>query len=76
MGQLVDQSGQVVNVAHVLGTFYDKNGQLVWVADRYVDRALLPQMPVPFTIPIPPDIARQVSTVRAVSSSFSSGGFQ
>jgi hypothetical protein len=75
-GQLVDQSGQVVNVAHVLGTFYDKSGQLVWVADRYVDRALLPQTPVSFTIPLPPDIARQVSTARAVSATFSSGGFQ
>jgi hypothetical protein len=75
-GQLVDQSGQVVNVAHVLGTFYDKSGQLVWVADRYVDRALLPQIPVSFTITLPPDIARQVSTARAVSATYSSGGFQ
>ena len=69
-GQLVDQSGQVVNVAHVLGTFYDKSGQLVWVADDYVDRALLPQTPVPFTIRIPPDIAGKVSTVRAVTSTY------
>jgi hypothetical protein len=75
-GQLVDQSGQVVNVAHVLGTFYDKGGQLVWVADQYLDRALLPQTPVPFTIPIPPDIARQVSTVRAVTSTYTSAGSQ
>ena len=75
-GKLVDQSGQVVNVAHVLGTFYDKGGQLVWVADEYVDRALLPQTPVSFTIPIPPDIARQVSTVRAVTSTYSSAGFR
>jgi hypothetical protein len=75
-GQLVDQSGQVVNVAHVLGTFYDKGGQLVWVADAYLDRALLPQTPVPFTIPIPPDMARQVSTVRAVTSTYTSAGSQ
>ncbi len=75
-GKLVDQSGQVVNVAHVLGTFYDKSGNLVWVADQYVDRALLPQTPVGFTIPIPPDIAGQVSTVRAVTSTYSSGGFR
>ncbi len=73
-GKLVDQSGQVVNVAHVLGTFYDKSGQLVWVADQYVDRALLPQTPVSFTIPIPPDIARQVSTVRAVTSTYTAAG--
>ena len=35
-----------------------------------VDRALLPQTPVPFTIPIPPDIASKVSTVRAVTSTY------
>lgn len=75
-GQLVDQSGQVVNVAHVLATFYDKTGQLVWVADQYVNRALLPQVAVPFAIPIPPDIARNVSTERAVAASYSSGGVQ
>ncbi len=75
-GNLVDQSGQVVNVAHVLGTFYDKNGQLVWVADQYVDHALLPQIPVPFKVTVPPDIASQVSTERAVTSTYSSAGFQ
>ncbi len=42
-GQLVNQSGEIVNIAHVLGTFYDQSGQLVWVADQYIDRALLPQ---------------------------------
>jgi hypothetical protein len=75
-GKLVDQSGQVVNVAHVLGTFYDKNGKLVWVADHYMDRALLPQIPASFTISIPPDIAGQVSSERAVVATYSSGGLQ
>ena len=75
-GKLIDQSGQVVNVAHVLGTFYDKNGKLVWVADQYVNRALLPQTPVPFRISIPPDIAGQVSSERAVTATYSSGGLQ
>jgi hypothetical protein len=75
-GKLVDQSGQVVNVAHVLGTFYDKNGKLVWVADHYMDRALLPQTPASFTIAIPPDIAGQVSSERAVVATYSSGGLQ
>jgi hypothetical protein len=75
-GKLIDQSGQVVNVAHVLGTFYDKDGKLVWVADHYTDRALLPQTPVPFTITLPPDIAGQVSSERAVTATYSSGGLQ
>jgi len=70
-GALVNQSGQVVNIAHVLGTFYDKTGQLVWVADRYIDRALMPQVPVSFSIPIPQDLAGKISTERAVVSTYS-----
>jgi hypothetical protein len=75
-GKLINQSGQVVNVAHVLGTFYDKNGQLVWVADQYVDRALLPQTPVSFAMSIPADIAVKVSSERAITATYSSGRFQ
>ncbi len=73
-GQLINQSGQIVNVAHVLGTFYDKSGQVVWVADQYVDRALLPQTPVPFDIHIPEDLAKSVSSQRTVVATYSSGG--
>jgi hypothetical protein len=71
-GALVNQSGQVVNIAHVLGTFYDKTGQLVWVADHYIDRALMPQTPVSFAIPIPEDLAGKISSERAVVSTYSS----
>ncbi len=73
-GQLVNQSGQVVNVAHVIGTLYDKTGQLIWVADQYVDSALLPLTPVAFNIPIPEDVAKNVSSQRTVVSTFSFGG--
>ena len=72
-GQLSDQSGQTVNIAHVLSTFYDKNGQLVWVAGQYVDRALPPQTPVDFRIPVPQDLARNVSSERTIVSTYSSG---
>jgi hypothetical protein len=75
-GQLINQSGQVVNVAHVLGTFYDKTGQVVWVGDEYIDRALLPQTPVPFEIHIPQDLASTVSSQRTVVATYSSGGSQ
>ncbi len=75
-GQLINQSGQIVNVAHVLGTFYDKSGNVVWVADQYVDQALLPQTPVPFQIRIPQDLAKNVSTQRTVIATYSSGGAQ
>ena len=73
-GELINQSGQTVNVAHVLGTLYDKNGQVVWVADQYVDSALLPQTPVAFNIHIPEDLARKVSSERTVVASYSFGG--
>ena len=73
-GQLINQSGQNVSVAHVLGTFYDKSGNVVWVADQYIDTALLPQSPVPFSIPIPEDLAREISTERTVVASYSFGG--
>lgn len=73
-GQLINQSGQIVNVAHVLGTFYDKSGKVVWVADQYVNQALLPQNPVPFQIHIPEDLAKNVATQRTVVATYSSGG--
>lgn len=73
-GQLVNESGQIVNVAHVLGTFYDKSGQVVWIADEYTDRALLPQTPTPFLIHIPEDLARKISSERTIVASFKFGG--
>ncbi len=75
-GQLVNQSGQVVNIAHVLGTFYDKTGQVVWVADQYTDSALLPQSPVAFDVHVPEDLARKISSERTVIATYSVGGFQ
>jgi hypothetical protein len=75
-GKLLNQSGQVVNVAHVLGTFYDKSGQLIWVADQYVDRALLPRTPVSFAISLPADIAVKVTSERAIATTYSSGRLQ
>jgi hypothetical protein len=75
-GQLINQGGQIVNVAHVLGTFYDKTGQVVWVADQYIDQALLPQTPVPFQIHIPEDLAKSVSSQRTVIATYVAGGPQ
>ena len=73
-GQLTNQSGQIVNVAHVLSTFYDKSGNVVWVADQYVDSALLPQTPVEFNVHIPEDLARKISSERTVVATYVSGG--
>ncbi len=73
-GQLVNQSGQVVNIAHILETLYDKTGQVVWVADQYTDHALLPLTPIPFDIHIPEDLARKVSSERTIVETYSVGG--
>jgi len=75
-GNLVNQSGQVVNVAHVIATFYDGSGQIIWVADQYPSRALLPLEPVPFQISLPADISTKVSNYRVVASTYSSSRFQ
>ena len=75
-GALVNQSGQVVNITHVLGTFYDKSGQIIWVSDAYANRALLPQTPLPFSISYPPDLANRISNYRVVASTYSVGRFQ
>ncbi|MGO9436220.1 MAG: hypothetical protein ACLPH3_08180 [Terracidiphilus sp.] len=72
-GELINQSGRAVSVAHVLGTFYNKSGQVVWVADQYVDRALLPQAPMQFNIHIPEDLAKSISSQRTVVASYSFG---
>lgn len=75
-GQVVDESGEIVNIVHVLTTFYDKNGQLVWVADQYVNRALLPQTPASFDIHIPEDLARNISSERTIAATYTAGSFQ
>jgi len=75
-GQLVNQSGQIVNVAHVIGTFYDHSGQIIWVADEYPSRALLPETPVPFEISVPADVSSKVGSYRVIASTFSSSRFQ
>jgi hypothetical protein len=75
-GQLINQSGQIVNVAHVIGTFYDHRGQIIWIADEYPSRALLPETPVPFEISLPADISREIGSYRVIASTFISNRFQ
>jgi hypothetical protein len=71
-GQLSNQSGHIVNVAHVLSTFYDQTGQVVWVAGQYIDRALQPQTPVDFRVTVPADLAGKISSQRIVVASYTS----
>lgn len=59
-GELTDESGDVVDIPHVIAAYYDANGKVIWVSDGYVDQALLPEVPVPFAVDVPADIAKNV----------------
>jgi len=72
-GELVNQSGQTVNIAHVLATYYDNNGKVIWVADEYVDRALLPTTPQPFAVDVPADVAARVQRFRVMANQYTRG---
>jgi hypothetical protein len=69
-GDLVNQSGEIVNIPHVLTSYYDANGKVIWVSDGYVDQALLPQIPVSFAVDLPADIASKVQTYHVVVNTF------
>jgi hypothetical protein len=70
-GQLMNESGQAVNIPHVLATYYDNSGKVIWVSDGYVDKALLPETPVPFTVSLRDDIASNVHNTRVTVNEYS-----
>ena len=70
-GEVVNQTGQTVNIPHVLATFYDNTGKVIWVSDGYVDQALLPQIPVPFALTVRDDIAQNIQTYRVTVNQYS-----
>jgi len=72
-GELLNQSGQTVNVPHVLASFYDSNGKVIWVADVYLERALLPQTEAPFAVEIPKTLGAQVHDYHVVVNQYSIG---
>jgi hypothetical protein len=73
-GELQNQSGAVVNIPHVLVTCYNNIGQVIWVSDGYVDRALLPRSPEAFSVDIPDDIAAQAQSYRVTVNQYSVSG--
>jgi hypothetical protein len=73
-GDLLSQSGQTVNIPHVIASFYDNNGKVVWVADSYVESALLPQTSEPFAIEIPKTVASKVQNFHVVVNEYSLSG--
>ena len=72
-GDLLNESGQTVNIPHVIASFYDNNGKVIWVADGYVERALLPQTPSPFTVEIPKTLAAKVQNFHVLVNQYSLG---
>src|SRR5882672_3993349 len=72
-GDLLNESGQTVNIPHVIASFYDNNGKVVWVADGYVDKALLPQSSEPFAVEIPRSLASKVQSFHVVVNHYSLG---
>ncbi|HVI07032.1 MAG TPA: hypothetical protein VND65_01935 [Candidatus Binatia bacterium] len=70
-GDLMNESGQTVNIPHVIASFYDNNGRVVWVSDGYVDRALLPQASEAFAVEIPRSVAANVHNFHVVVNQYS-----
>jgi hypothetical protein len=69
-GELVEESGEVVNIPHVLATYYDNAGKVIWVSDGYVDQALLPQTPVPFAVDLNDNAAANVHSYRVTVNEY------
>jgi hypothetical protein len=72
-GDLLNQSGQTVNIPHVIVSFYDNNGKVVWVADGYIDKALLAQSSEPFAVEIPKSVSGKVQNFHVVVNQYSLG---
>lgn len=70
-GDLLNESGQTVNISHVIASFYDNSGKVVWVSDGYVDRALLPQSSEPFAVEIPKSVSQKVQNFHVVVNQYS-----
>jgi hypothetical protein len=70
-GELVNQSGQTVNIPHVLATFYDNAGKVIWVSDGYCDQSLAPQTPVAFSLGVRDDLAPQIHSYRVTVNQYS-----
>jgi hypothetical protein len=70
-GDLINEGGQTVNIPHVLATFYDNAGRVIWVSDGYVDHALLPKTPVPFSVAVNDSLAKNIQTYRVTVNQYS-----
>jgi hypothetical protein len=72
-GELINQSGQTVNIPQVIATCYDNTGKVIWISDGYIDQALRPQIAVPFAVSLNDDIAPNVHSFRVTVNHFTMG---
>jgi hypothetical protein len=70
-GELLNESGQTVNIPHVIASFYDNSGRVVWVSDGYVEQALVPQSTESFAVEIPQSVAGKVQNFHVVVNQYS-----
>jgi hypothetical protein len=70
-GELLNESGQTVNIPHVIASFYDNSGKVVWVSDGYVEQALVPQSSESFAVEIPQSVAGKVQNFHVVVNQYS-----
>jgi hypothetical protein len=70
-GELLNESGRIVNIPHVIASFYDSNGKVVWVADGYVEHALVPQSTESFAVELPQSVAGKVQNFHVVVNQYS-----
>jgi hypothetical protein len=69
-GEIINQTGSVVNIPQVLASFYDNSGKVIWVSSTYLDHALLPQSPLAFSMKLPDEIANRVQTYKVAVNSY------
>jgi hypothetical protein len=70
-GELQNQSGQTVNIPHVIASFYDSNGKVIWVSDGYVNRALPPLGSEAFAVQVPRNLGSKVHSFHVVVNHYS-----
>jgi hypothetical protein len=61
-GELLNQSGDAINIPEVVAAYYDASGKIVWVNHTYLNRAALPQTPLPFALKVPEQVAANVNS--------------
>jgi hypothetical protein len=70
VGEIVSESGLNVNIPHVLATFTDQSGKVVWVAGTYLDSTLFPQTPLKFAMKIPQSVVKDVTGYKVTVNAF------